>query len=123
MAYFVDRDFSRTTWADGYWTRTQPMADGERLLQAAGVPAHAVQNSRELCADPQLRHRGHFIEVAHPERPTTTLEGTRFTLSRTPAQYEASAPTYGRDNEWVLRDLLGYDEDRITELVVAGALE
>ncbi|MCC7370913.1 MAG: glycosyltransferase family 39 protein [Chloroflexi bacterium] len=25
VAFFVDRDFSQTTWADGYWTRTQPM--------------------------------------------------------------------------------------------------
>src|SRR6266540_1617568 len=23
--FFVERDFSREAWADGYWTRTQPM--------------------------------------------------------------------------------------------------
>lgn len=105
------------------WTATRDMDAIERALQAAGVAAHAVQNSRELCADAQLQHRGHFIAVSHPDRPQVTLEGTRFQLSRTPASFEDTAPTLGRDNEYVLRELLGYDEDRITALVAAGALE
>lgn len=105
------------------WTASRDMHDVEHELQAVGVPAHAVQNSRELLVDAQLLHRGHFVEVTHPEREGVTLEGTRFHLSRTPAEIESSAPTYGRDNEWVLKDLLGYDDDRVTELVVAGALE
>ncbi len=29
----------------------------------------------------------------------------------------------GKDNQFVLEQILGYDQDRITELVVAGALE
>ena len=105
------------------WTQARDMFNVEHALQAVGVPAHAVQNSRELCADPQLQARGHFITVQHADRPTVTLEGTRFTLSRTPAAFESTAPTYGRDNEYVLRELLGYDDERITALVVAGALE
>jgi len=34
-----------------------------------------------------------------------------------------AAPTIGQDNDHVLRDLLGYDDDRITALVIDGALE
>lgn len=92
-------------------------------LQAAGVAAHAVQNSAELLADPQLLHRGHFVTVAHPEREAVTLEGARFRLSHTPASVPGPAPTWGADTDWVLRALLGYDDARITELVMAGALE
>ncbi len=44
-------------------------------------------------------------------------------MSRTPAQVGGSAPTLGRDNQYVLETLLGYDNDRIAELVIAGALE
>jgi crotonobetainyl-CoA:carnitine CoA-transferase CaiB-like acyl-CoA transferase len=105
------------------WTVQYDMTVVEARLQAVGVPAHAVQNSRELCVDPQLQARGHFISVQHPDRPAVTLEGTRFVLSRTPAAYDTTAPTYGRDNEYVLRELLGYDDDQITALVAAGALE
>jgi hypothetical protein len=31
-------------------------------------------------------------------------------------------PTLGRDNHRILREILGYDEARITDLVIAGAL-
>jgi crotonobetainyl-CoA:carnitine CoA-transferase CaiB-like acyl-CoA transferase len=92
-------------------------------LQAAGVAAHAVQNSAELLADPQLRHREHFVTVAHPERDTVTLENARLRLSSTPAAVTGPAPTWGADTDWVLRTVLGYDDARITELVAAGALE
>jgi crotonobetainyl-CoA:carnitine CoA-transferase CaiB-like acyl-CoA transferase len=53
----------------------------------------------------------------------TVIEGSRFVLSRTPATFPAATPSTGGDNDAVLRDLLGYDDDAITSLVAAGALE
>ena len=105
------------------WTRTHDAAAIEGLLQAHGVAASAVQDSAALCTDPQLAHRGHFLPIPHPKLGTTTIETTRFHLSRTPASTPEDAPTYGRDTATVLSDLLGYDEARITELVRSGALE
>jgi benzylsuccinate CoA-transferase BbsF subunit len=105
------------------WTKTRDMEDIERLLQARGVPASAVRNSTELVRDPQLLHRRHFVELEHPERGKTVVEGSRFTLSRTPPAVRHSAPTLGRDNQYVLEKILGYGENKITELVVAGALQ
>jgi crotonobetainyl-CoA:carnitine CoA-transferase CaiB-like acyl-CoA transferase len=104
------------------WTKTRDMEEIERQLQARGVPASAVQNSTELVRDPQLLHRRHFVELEHPERGKTVVEGPRFTFSRTPPVVRGSAPTLGRDNQYVLEKILGYREDKITELVVAGAL-
>jgi hypothetical protein len=40
----------------------------------------------------------------------------------TPARVERSGPILGGGNDFVLREILGYDEDRISELVVDGAL-
>ncbi len=105
------------------WTRALPMGEVETLLQDRGVPASAVQNSPECTRDPQLRHRGHFVAVPHPAKGRTVVEGSRFRLSRTPARIEGPAPTYGLDNQWVLKELLGYGDERIAELVIAGALE
>ena len=31
-------------------------------------------------------------------------------------------PTLGRDSQRILREILGYDEARITEIVIAGGL-
>jgi crotonobetainyl-CoA:carnitine CoA-transferase CaiB-like acyl-CoA transferase len=105
------------------WTATRDAAATEADLQALGVAAHVVQTSRDLVRDPQLRARGHFVTVEHPTGGPTVIEGTRFTLSRTPAAYPDRAPSYGLDNERVLRDVLGYDDDAITSLVASGALE
>jgi crotonobetainyl-CoA:carnitine CoA-transferase CaiB-like acyl-CoA transferase len=105
------------------WTREREPVAIECTLQAAGVPASVVQRSVDLCEDPQLLHRGHFVRLEHPTNGSTLVEGSRFKLSRTPARVEGAAPTYGRDNQHVLETILGYDEERITELVIAGALE
>jgi hypothetical protein len=45
------------------------------------------------------------------------VEGSRFTLSRTPPAVRHSAPTLGRDNHYVLEKILRYGEDKITEAV------
>ena len=105
------------------WTATRDAAEMQDALQAVGVAAHVVQTSRDLVRDPQLRARGHFVTVEHPMGGPTVVEGSRFVLSRTPAAFPERAPSYGLDNETVLRDVLGYDDDAITALVASGALE
>lgn len=105
------------------WTRDREAAAVEEDLQARGVAAHVVQTSRDLVRDPQLAARRHFVTLEHPEGGPTVVEGSRFVLSRTPATYRDRAPSYGLDNELVLRDVLGYDDDAITALVASGALE
>jgi crotonobetainyl-CoA:carnitine CoA-transferase CaiB-like acyl-CoA transferase len=105
------------------WTRQRDMHQIEVTLQLHGVAASAVQNSRELYGDAQLWHRGHFVELKHPIHGTTTVESSRFRLSRTPARYDLCGPTLGRDNMYVLETILGYDAARIAELAAAGVLE
>ncbi len=104
------------------FTSKRDMFESERLLQARGVPGCAVQNSPELAADPQLAHRGYFVELPHPEGGHTTVERSRFRLSATPARADSNAPTMGDSNDWVMREVLGYDDERVTELIIAGAL-
>lgn len=104
------------------WTSERDLFAIEAALQDAGIAASVCATSADMLADPQLVHREHFRELSHPTYGTTPVEGSRFRLSRTPAVVEGPAPTLGRDNQWVLETLLGYSEDRITELVVAGAL-
>jgi crotonobetainyl-CoA:carnitine CoA-transferase CaiB-like acyl-CoA transferase len=104
---------------------TAPLAmeEVERRLQAAGVPASGVHNSPEAVRDPQLVERGHFVKIPHPTQGQSVVEASRFRLSRTPAPVEAAAPTFGDATQWVLESVLGYDDERIAELAIAGALE
>jgi crotonobetainyl-CoA:carnitine CoA-transferase CaiB-like acyl-CoA transferase len=105
------------------WTASRDGAELQATLQNTGVAAHVVQTSRDLVRDPQLAHRGHFVTLEHPMSGPTVVEGSRFVLSRTPATFATAAPSTGGDNDTVLRDVLGYDDDAITSLVAAGALE
>ncbi|MFN0089485.1 MAG: CaiB/BaiF CoA transferase family protein [Acidimicrobiales bacterium] len=99
------------------WTCGLDEADVTARLIARGVPAHVVQNSAECVADPQLAHRGHFVTVPHSVIGEHTIEGARVALSRTPAQITTGGPALNEHLFEVLHDLLGYDEDRIAELI------
>jgi len=105
------------------WTQDRDMFQLETTLQAHGVPASAVRTILELGKDPHLLERGHFVELDHPKFTKTTVENSRFRLSRTPARIRSSAPTLGGDNQYILETILGYSEERITELAAAGVLE
>ncbi|HLW69837.1 MAG TPA: CoA transferase [Candidatus Binataceae bacterium] len=106
----------------GEWTRNYTAETLERRLQEAGVPAHTVQNAADLAIDPQLAHRGHFVDPPHATAEHAWVENSRFKLSRTPAQIARNAPTLGQHNQYVLEQILGYSEDRIAGLVADGAL-
>jgi crotonobetainyl-CoA:carnitine CoA-transferase CaiB-like acyl-CoA transferase len=105
------------------WTASQ---HGPRLaekLQAAGVPAHVLADSRDVWEDPQLEARGHWAWVDHDLFGPIPVEASRFRLSRTPAPPIRSAPTLGQHVYEVLHELLGYDDDRIGDLAGEGVLE
>ncbi|HJU10274.1 MAG TPA: CoA transferase [Candidatus Binataceae bacterium] len=104
------------------WTCNLDAHEIERRLQAHRVPAHVVQNAQDLFEDQQLHHRRHFVEVPHAELGKTWVENSRFGLSRTPARVERAAPMLGEHNQYVLETILGYSEERVAELVGAGAL-
>jgi crotonobetainyl-CoA:carnitine CoA-transferase CaiB-like acyl-CoA transferase len=104
------------------WSSSLGAAAIESLLQSHGIPAHQVQNSGAAYRDPQFVHRGHFVALDHPTLGKFTVEGNRAKLSRTPAAVRRPAPTLGQDNQYVLENILGYDENRISELAASGAL-
>ena len=104
------------------WTAEHGAVAIEYMLQAFGVPAHAVSNSAAAAEDPQMQHRGHFVAMEHPEHGTTTFEAAKGQMTETPPSYRSVAPSIGRDNDLVLRDILGYDDERIAELAIADAL-
>ena len=104
------------------WSGKLERAAIESRLQSFAVPAHQVQNSADAYRDPQFAHRGHFVALDHPTLGKFTVEGPRAKLSRTPAAVRRAAPSVGQDNQHVLESILGYDETRISELAVSGAL-
>ncbi len=95
----------------------------EETLIQAGIPAHVVLNSAQAQVDSQFQHRNHFIEVPHTATGSMVVENTRFKLSRTPGRVLRAGPELGEHNFHVLKDILGYDDDRIADIYASLAME
>jgi crotonobetainyl-CoA:carnitine CoA-transferase CaiB-like acyl-CoA transferase len=105
------------------WTSQRKAEDVMELLQAAGVAAGVVQDARDLHADPQLKHRGHYAVLDHPETGPATYDSPAYKLSRTPARFHMPAPCLGEHNQFICSELLGISDERFVELLEEGVFE
>ena len=105
------------------WTAQRSADEAAQALQTVGVASYAVQNSPECAVDPQLAARGHFVTLPHPSLEQFVIEGTRFALSRTPTVIASTGPMLGQHTFEVLTEVLGYDMDKFTELLLSGSIE
>ncbi len=104
------------------WTADFEARELMETLQAAGVEACAVQDFADLQDDPQLAHRGHFVELEHPHLGKLRFERSGFRLSESPGRIERPGPTLGQHNREILGGILGLRDDEIDELVASGAV-
>jgi crotonobetainyl-CoA:carnitine CoA-transferase CaiB-like acyl-CoA transferase len=101
------------------WTRMMIAEEAMRLLQARDVPAGVVQTAQDvLDHDEHLKARGYYVYLDHPEAGRNAYDGPQFRLSETPARLHGPAPLLGQHNDYVLREVLGYDDERIAGLLV-----
>lgn len=91
-------------------------------LQSSGVPAGVVHRGSDLLRDPVLTERGHFRALPHPEMGTVSYNGPAYRFSDSPTRLRSAAPCLGENTDEVLRDLLGYDDERIDALREQGVL-
>ncbi len=106
----------------GEWTQGYSSHDVFEMLQP-DVPAGPVHNQSDLFTDPQVQHRGYFVELDHSVMGPVPYNGMQAIMSRTPAWLRKASPTVGEDSFFVLEEILGYSPDRAGELIAAGAVE
>ena len=105
------------------WTRDKDARELMDELQGAGVPAGVAQSQADLWEDPQLRHRGFFQWLDHAECGHMPYDGLTYHLSETPGALRMPQALIGQHNEDILKEILGLDDDAISNLVVGGVLE
>jgi len=105
------------------WTADKDAYTLMEDLQSSGVPAGVVQSAREILdVDEHMKERGYYAYVEHPEAGLCAHDGPPFVLSKTPGSVRTPAPTLGEHTEYVMKEILGLDDEGIAELMVAGAL-
>ena len=105
------------------WTADHSAASAQEQLQKLGIPAHAVLDTEALFADSQLQHREHFVVVDHALHDGAAVESTRLRFSDMAARTPTVAPSFGCDNETVLKEQLGYSAQLYAELDAAAVLQ
>ena len=109
--------------AIGAWCAPRDPWAITHALQAAGVAAYPSVDSRALAHDPHLKARGFYTYYPHAEVGTRQLAGAPWQLTRRESPPGSAAPLLGEHTDWVLRERLGLDDDRIAELRELGAIE
>ena len=105
-------------WVAGY--------DRDELLERAQtlrLPYATVRNPEALFDDEQLRARGYFVEVEHPELGRKIrYPGAPYVFSDSPWSLRRRPPLTGEHTAEILRDELGLDVDEIAALAVEGII-
>lgn len=99
----VDREVAQ-------WTSQLTAEEVFKKLQESGVKAGIVQTIADLFVDPQLKHRGFWAPVDHPEIGRCHAEGPPFALSKTPFKIDRPAPMIGEHNELVFKEFLAAEK-------------
>ncbi|HEY0822725.1 MAG TPA: CaiB/BaiF CoA-transferase family protein, partial [Ramlibacter sp.] len=96
--------------------KTRRKYDWLPALEAAKVPCGAINNLAEVFADPQVRERGMVHRWEHPLAGALDLVGSPIKLSGTPVRADLPPPLLGEHTAQVLREVLGWDDQRIAAL-------
>ena len=108
------------------WSRALTMVEVVRALEAQGVPVAPVRHPEDALVDPRVVARKETMAVSHPTYGSSIdlrTAGIPIQFSGATTGFDDALPVrIGEHNDEILRELLGYDDDRIAALVAAGAL-
>jgi crotonobetainyl-CoA:carnitine CoA-transferase CaiB-like acyl-CoA transferase len=102
--------------------KSRGKADWLAALEAAKVPCGAINNLAEVFADPQVNERGMVTQWRHPLQPALRLVNSPIRLSATPVRQELPPPLLGQHTDEVLRELLGWPDERLANLKKRGEI-
>ena len=102
------------------WTSGQEAYAVTARLQAVGIPSAPALKAAEVLENPQLKARGFFDEVTHPDTGAYRHAGTPWRLVNSPRKPRSPAPTLGQHSVEVFHNLLGLSPEEIAALDESG---
>jgi crotonobetainyl-CoA:carnitine CoA-transferase CaiB-like acyl-CoA transferase len=96
--------------------RTRRKADWLAALEAAKVPCGAINNLAEVFADPHIASRNMVTHWQHPHQSDLRLVSSPIKLSATPVRTDRPPPLLGQHTDEVLRTVLNYPDEKLSEL-------
>ncbi|MPZ62031.1 MAG: hypothetical protein GEU93_12210 [Propionibacteriales bacterium] len=99
------------------WIAPQQCEAVVAALVAARVPVGEVMTELRLLEDPHLDARAWFVTRSHPAVGTHKYPGHPWQVTGFDVVFGRPVPSFGEDNEYVYRRLLGYPQERYDDLV------
>jgi crotonobetainyl-CoA:carnitine CoA-transferase CaiB-like acyl-CoA transferase len=100
------------------WTKThtaQELFESGQLMRFPWAPIYPL---KEVLNSPQLKARGFFIDVKHPEiKRSISYPGTPYKFSHAPAGRWKRAPLIGEDNVQIYQRELGLSQEEYGRLL------
>ncbi|MBE5842748.1 MAG: CoA transferase [Butyrivibrio sp.] len=99
------------------WTLTKTVNEVVDTVLGAGIPAGPIYDVKQITEDHHIAvEREMFIDVDHPVIGPMKVNGNPIKLMDMMPRINRPAPTLGQDNEEVLKEVLGYDDERVESL-------
>ncbi|MBT4938790.1 MAG: CoA transferase, partial [Rhodospirillaceae bacterium] len=105
------------------WLATLTRDEAVNTLNEVGVPTGPVYTAEDVFQDPQVKARGMLMPIDDPEVGEYAFTRSPIHLSEAPELPKNAAPKLGGDTDWVLRDVLGYDDAKVSALVESEIVE
>ena len=90
------------------------------ILNPLDVPCGPIMSTTDLANDEHIRGREMYVEIEDEKRGKWWNVGMPIKLSASPAKIER-APFLGEHNDDVLKNVLGYDDAKVSAMKLAGA--
>jgi benzylsuccinate CoA-transferase BbsF subunit/naphthyl-2-methylsuccinate CoA transferase subunit len=104
------------------WTATRPADEVVDRLQAGGVPAQEVMSELRVLEDAHLDDRQWFQERSHPAIGTHRYIGHPWRAEGFALAWGRPVPSFGEDNEYVYKEILGYEDAAYRDLIERGLI-
>lgn len=97
-------------------TQTKKTAEWVALMDKNDIPCGPVNSIDQVVDDPHTAAREMITEVEHSKAGRLKVVNSPLKLSRTPVKIERACPELGEHTEEILQNLLGFSQEKITEL-------
>lgn len=104
------------------WMASHDTDEIVAVLTHADIPCSPVMNIADIANDPHYLERGTIVTVDDAEFGTIPMAAPLPHMSKTPGHIRTLGPRLGEHTEAVLRELLGFDSQRLADLRTDGVI-
>ncbi len=104
------------------WSVTLTADEVLEVMSVNGVPAGRIFRAKDMFSDEHFAAREAIVRLAHPILGEFPMQNVFPRLSETPGRVRAVGPELGQHNDEIYTKLLGFSEDKMSELKAAGII-